>query len=53
MALSWIEIQIRDAKLPQDCLPMACLELSTGEVVELTLDGWKELIAKLELEVRK
>lgn len=51
--MNYIEVLIKEAKLPQECLPMACLELSTGEVVELTLDGWKELIAKLELESRK
>jgi len=51
--LNYIEILIKEARLPAECVPMACLELSTGEVVELTLDGWKELIAKLELEVRK
>jgi hypothetical protein len=51
--LNYIEVLIKEARLPAECLPMASLELSTGEVVELTPDGWKELIAKLKLEVRK
>lgn len=44
-----LEILIHEAELPPDAEPMARHELSTGTLVELTLDEWRELAAWLEL----
>jgi hypothetical protein len=47
-----VEVAIRESELPEEAIPMARIELSTGVPVELTLDEWAELAAKLEIGVR-
>lgn len=44
-----VEVCIREAELPEECVPMARLTLSTGTALELTVEEWAELEAKLLL----
>ena len=48
-----VEVTIKEAELPPDAEPMARITLTTGREIELSLDEWSELWAKLELGHRK